>query len=224
MDEVTEPAKSKDTSGRESLLSKIEDHWLEITAASLLALATLMSALCAFVAAGWHADSTDHYNKSTNAMVAASEQLGNAHQQVLIDVVVFSNYFNAVSRGETQLAAAYETAAFSPQLKAAFKAWTAAEPFKNPGAPANPFAMPEYKNPYREKAIVAQKVAKEQAVKGKNAIGHSDTYILLTVLFASVLFFAGISTKFKDNRIKLALLALGLCMFIASTVVFALQP
>ena len=214
----------KETGSGKSLLSKIEDHWLEIIAASLLALATLMSALCAFTSANWHADSTDHYNKSTNAMVMASEQLDNAHQQVLIDIVVFSNYYNAVSRGETQLASAYEARAFSPQLKAAFKAWTATEPFTNPSAPSNPFAMSEYKNPYREKAIVAQRVAKEQAVKGKNAIGQSDTYILLTVLFASVLFFAGISTKFKDNRLKVALLALGLCMFMASTVVFALQP
>jgi len=208
----------------EGLISKIEEHWIEIIAAALLALATMMSAWCAFSSSEWHGDSTEYYNKSNTSMIKSAELLDRAQQQVLIDVVVFSNYYNAVSGGDLQLAEGYKNRAFSPELKVAFEAWMATNPLVNPEARATPFAMPEYKRPYRTKGLAEQRISKEQAAKGKDAMRMSNTYILLTVLFASVLFFAGISTKFKDFRIKLALLAFGIFIFIVAAVVVLLQP
>ena len=209
---------------REGLISRIEEHWIEIIAAALLALATMISAWCAFSSSEWHGDSTEYYNKSNTSMIKSAELLDRAQQQVLIDVVVFSNYYNAVSGGDLQLAEGYKNRAFSPELKVAFEAWMATNPLVNPEARATPFAMPEYKRPYRTKGLAEQRISKEQAAKGKDAMRMSNTYILLTVLFASVLFFAGISTKFKDFRIKLALLAFGIFIFIVAAVVVGLQP
>ncbi|MBK5093895.1 MAG: hypothetical protein JJE48_10330 [Actinobacteria bacterium] len=219
-----EPEETKVRDAREGLISKIEEHWIEIAAAALLALATMMSAWCAFSSGEWHGESIASYHKSSNSMVKSSELFDRAQQQVLIDVISFTNYYNAVSAGDLQLAQAYETRGFSPELESAFNAWKAKDPFVNPDAPATPFAMTEYKNPYRVKAMAEQRYSSEQAARGKDAMHTSNTYILLTVLFASVLFFAGISTKFKEVRIRLALLAFGACVFIAAAVVVLLQP
>jgi hypothetical protein len=219
-----EPEEAEAADARGGLISKIEEHWIEIAAAALLALATIMSAWCAFASADWHGDSTDFYHKSSTSVVKASELFDRAQQQVLIDVVTFTNYYNAVSAGDLQLAQAYETRGFSPELESAFNAWKAKDPFANTDAPATPFAMAEYKNPYRVKALAEQRYSSEQAAKGRDAMHKSNTYILLTVLFASVLFFAGISTKFKEVRIRLALLAFGACVFIAAAVVVLLEP
>jgi hypothetical protein len=218
-----EPEETKVKDAREGLISKIEEHWIEIVAAALLALATMMSAWCAFSSGEWHGDSTDFYNKSSTSMVRASELFDKAQQQTLIDVITFSNYYNAFANGELQLAGAYESRGFSPELESAFNAWKAKDPFVNPDAPTTPFAMPEYKSPYRAKGLAEQRRSSEQAAKGRDAMHKSNTYILLTVLFASVLFFAGISTKFKEIRIKLALLAFGACVFIAAAVVVLFQ-
>ena len=220
---LDEPGETKARDARKGLISKIEEHWIEIAAAALLALATVMSAWCAFSSGEWHGNSTDFYHKSSTSTVRASELFDRAQQQVLIDVIAFTNYYNAFSTGDPQLAQAYETRGFSPELESAFNAWKAKDPFVNPDAPATPFAMPEYKSPYRAKGLAEQRRSSEQAVKGRDAMHKSNTYILLTVLFASVLFFAGISTKFKEVRIKLALLAFGACMFIAAAVVVLLQ-
>ena len=219
-----EPEETKVRDAREGLISKIEEHWIEIAAAALLALATMMSAWCAFSSGEWHGDSTDFYHKSSTSVVKASELFDRAQQQVLIDVISFTNYYNAVSAGDLQLAQAYETRGFSPELESAFNAWKAKDPFVDPDAPATPFAMSEYKNPYRAKAMAEQQYSSEQAAKGRDAMHTSNTYILLTVLFASVLFFAGISTKFKEVRVRLALLAFGACVFIAAAVVVLLAP
>ena len=223
--QALDETKEKNAKGaREGLISKIEEHWIEIVAAALLALATMMSAWCAFSSSEWHGDSTEYYNKSNTSMIKSAELLDRAQQQVLIDVVVFSNYYNAISGGDLQLAEAYKNRAFSPELKAAFEAWMATNPLVNPDAPATPFSIPEYKRPYRTKGLAEQRTSNELAAKGKDAMHRSNTYILLTVLFASVLFFAGISTKFKDLRIKLALLAFGTFIFISAAVVVGLQP
>jgi len=58
----------------------------------------------------------------------------------------------------------------------------------------------------------------------RSAIEKSDRYVLFTVLFASVLFFAGISTKFRVNGIRIAVLFMGAVLFFATLVAVVLQP
>ena len=48
--------------------------------------------------------------------------------------------------------------------------------------------------------------------EGKDANQTGDEYVLSTIFFASVLFFAGLSSKFSSNRV--AVLALGFASFV----------
>lgn len=223
-EELTEGGKPEPERQRESFVHRIEDHWIEIVSAGLLALATLMSAWCAFVAAQWHTESYDLYSQSNFSMVESAELNEKVDQQVIIDVITFTNYYNAFSEGDMERAIAYETRAFSPELDKAFAAWIARDPFNNPDAPSTPFEMGEYVKPFAEEAQREQDNSLELMKDARNAMENSDLYILLTIMFATVLFFAGISPKFKDPRIKSVLIILGACIFVSATVMFAVQP
>jgi hypothetical protein len=59
------------------------------------------------------------------------------------------------------------------------------------------------------KADKLQRQADKNFEAGKSATQHTDSYVLTTVFFAAVLFFAGISMRFVWQRMRIAVLVLG---------------
>jgi hypothetical protein len=53
---------------------------------------------------------------------------------------------------------------------------------------------------------------------------RADNYMLAVVLFASSLFFAGISTKLTDSTARVGLLALGWIVFVGTVIWLATIP
>lgn len=82
----------------------------------------------------------------------------------------------------------------------------ATQPLQNPDAPSSPFVMPEYR--LEEDARVArwQAEATTELELASAADEASDRYVLLTVLFASVLVFGGIAGTFQSQLIDLGML------------------
>ena len=210
----------KDKKGR-----KVHHHdWIEIVAAVLLALATVASAWSAYQSSRWHGVQAMAYATSNASRIHSSEAGDLADQQIAVDAALFSDYCYAYTEGEMRLVSFYENRMFRPEMKAAVEAWKATQPLINPDAPASPFEMKEYKSKNRQNAQSLEKTAQKYTAKAQGAIEHADNYILLTVLFASVLFFAGISTKFGTWRIRVVLLSLGGLVFTGSLVALAFQP
>jgi hypothetical protein len=208
--------------GRGGLFWRIEHNWIEIAAAALLALATLMSAWSAYNSARWHGRSTEYYSKSDFALTRSSELLDMKIQDKIVDSVVFANYVNTILAGDKAATEAYR-ARLHPRLRAAIDAWEKTAPMTNPEAPRTPFQMAEYKDVYSEESTKVANEARKYSSKARTAMHNSNNFILLTVLFAGVLFFAGISTKFESKKVKLTMLGFGLVVFLASVVIFALQ-
>jgi hypothetical protein len=203
---------------------KREHDWVEIAAAVLLALATIASAWSAYQSSRWHGVQAREYASANATRIHSAEASDLADQEMTMDAAVFSDYCFAYAEGEMDLLAFYENRLFRPEMKTAVVAWKATGPLQNEAAPATPFDMEEYRNANREKSQALEKEAQKHTASAGEAIDHADNYILLTVLFASVLFFAGISTKFGTVRIKLTLLSLGGLVFIGSLVVLAFRP
>ena len=223
--EADSPKERAAVGGRfKGLLSKIEHNWIELAAAALLALATIMSAYSAFQASKWSGTSSENFNKSDAALFESVELADKANYEIAVDVEMLSNYLNASMQGNTTLAQLYESNAFSDALKVAFTAWMEARAENKPNLPKSPFGMPEYKNANQEQSSTLKLKARSESARAKTATKHSNNYILLTVLFASVLFFAGISTKFEGKGTKLAMLTMGIAIFVGSVVVLLLQP
>jgi hypothetical protein len=91
---------------------------------------------------------------------------------------------------------------FRDEFKPALDAWLALDPLNDLEAPRTPFYIEEYTNSNLDESIALQEVADEKFEEGKEASGNSDDYILARVFFASVLFFSGISTKFRGQWIR----------------------
>jgi hypothetical protein len=78
--------------------------------------------------------------------------------------------------------------------------------------------MPEYKRTFSEDA---EKFAIQSAMKLEEATQankNSDNYILLTVIYASVLFLSGVLSKFSGFKVRTSLLTVGIVIYIIATV------
>ena len=84
--------------------------------------------------------------------------------------------------------------------------------------------MPQYKLQAREDAAQLEVTADEWAAKARRDVQRSTNYVLGVVLFASALFFAGMSTKLPSQRLRVAMLVFGIVVFLASLAWIATSP
>jgi hypothetical protein len=123
------------------------------------------------------------------------------------DLLNFNRWLEVSTNGNQPLASLYERR-FRPEFVPAFKAWQAQDPLNNPNAIASPLNMPEYKLASAAKADALETVGDRRFEQGKEATDHTDAYVLTTVFFATVLFFAGISTRFDWMTMRTAILVI----------------
>jgi hypothetical protein len=146
-----------------------------------------------------------------------------ANRQVQIDVATFIQWLDARARHDTALARFYSER-FRPEFQTAFAAWLATEPLANKQAPPTPFAMPQYRVKAQAQADGLEKTAAAASQRAKDANQHADNYMLAVVLFATSLFFAGISAKLHDTRSRATILGLGCAVFAAAVIWLATLP
>ncbi|MBN2025433.1 MAG: hypothetical protein JW854_01535 [Actinobacteria bacterium] len=214
----TEPA------AKTRLFDRFHGEWLEIFSAILLALATVASAWSAYQAARWHSEESLLFNLATAARVHAAEAADLADAELDIDVEMFLDYRDAWRAGDEAALLDFETNLFRDEMEVAMEAWKATDPYNNPEAPSTPFEMPDYVNANREMSRDLEAEAQEKLDEAKDAIRISDFYVMLTVLFASVLFFAGICTKFKAPWVRVAVLSMGGLLFAATLIITITRP
>jgi len=199
------------------------DRWLEIISAILLSLATVSSAWCAYQSARWNGVQALSFSAANGARTESVRMSNTALQLTSIDVGMFVQFAAAYS-DENQFLMDFLYERFRPEMKTALDAWIALEPLKNPDAPSSPFAMEAYKSAAQDESDRLLGVAEQNLKEAEQANQTSDNYVLLTVMFASVLFFGGISTKFDEFRIRAALIAFAILIFVTGLVIIATYP
>jgi len=199
------------------------DRHFELAATVLLAIAAVATAWASYQSARWHGDQARAQSASIAARVESTRAANVANRQGQIDVALFTQWVDAYARNETELANFYDKR-FRPEFKPAFEAWVATRPRKNPSAPLSPFAMPQYK---LAATTAADRLEVKAAAASKRAgafIQRADDYSLAVVLFASSLFFAGISTRLRSSATRMVVLGLGCTLFLASVIWIATFP
>jgi hypothetical protein len=204
---------------RQARLNRI----LEIISAILLSLATVGSAWCAYQSARWNGVQAISFSAANGARTESVRMSNQALQLTSIDVGMFTQLAAAYSE-ENEFLFNFIMDRFRPEMMPAVEAWIATEPLKNPDAPSSPFAMAEYTSAAQDEADRLLGVAEQRLQDAQAANQTSDNYVLLTVMFASVLFFGGISTKFDMFKIRAALIAFGILIFTAGLVILATYP
>ncbi len=131
-------------------------------------------------------------------------------------MATFIAWADADTRGEERVADFYVDR-FRDEFRPAFDAWMALDPLTDPDAPPTPFAMEEYQVAAQEEAAKLDTASEASAAEVRLDIERSSSYVLTVVLYAVVLFFAGMSTRLRDRRLRWA-------MTIAGCVVAAGRP
>jgi hypothetical protein len=103
-------------------------------------------------------------------------------------------------------------------------AWIASKPRTNPDAALTPFALPEYQiqDIQRSAALAAQATTATEAAATANQ--RSDNYVLATVIYAAVLLLAGISSMFRVESVRFALVAVATVGFALASFWIATMP
>jgi ABC-type nickel/cobalt efflux system permease component RcnA len=196
------------------------ERWLELVSTVLLALATVATAWAAYQSRQWTGEQAQGYSHATATRIAENRSAALANRQVQIDVATFIQWIDAHAHQDKALADFYR-ARFRDEFRPAFAAWLATKPFTSPQAPPTPFAMPRYRLRASAEAQKLESDAAADSGHAKSANENADNYMLAVVLFASSLFFAGISTKMRSVRAQAGLLGLG-CVLFLGTLIWAL--
>jgi hypothetical protein len=138
------------------------------------------------------------------------------------DTGIFLQFLQALNAGDQRLAD-FLYQRFRPEMKPAADAWLATRPLSNPSAPRSPFVMEEYRLRADDEAKRFDRLRVQKLDAAQAANENSDRYVLMTVPFAIVSLFAGLSTKF-GTRIRPAILALASAVFAAAAIALSLLP
>jgi len=196
---------------------------LELIATILLSLATLGSAWSGYQAARWNGRQAQEYAQANASRSLANRSDTDGDQERTQDLLEFNQWLQFRTANEQSLADAYEQR-FRPGFRSAFEAWLAQDPLSNPAAARSPFQVPEYRVAALEKSDRLEREAAEHFDDAREATENTDKYVLTSVFFASVLFFAGISMRFLWQRMRVAVLVLATFTLIYGVVQIATLP
>src|SRR5262245_48543192 len=180
---------------------------LEITAALLLSLATVGIAWSGYQAAKWSGKQARRYTQASTARSLSNRAATLAAQERTQDLLNFNRWLEVTTEGNTQLAQLYERR-FRAEFRPAFDTWLASDPLNNTNAVPSPLLEPQYVLVDAVKADRLERLGDERFEQGKSATENADDYVFVTVFFAVVLFFAGISLRFAWLPIRLAIMIL----------------
>jgi len=195
----------------------------ELVATVLLAVAAVATAWSSYQATRWNGEQAKAAGRTNGLRIEAARAQSLAESQTQVDIATFIQWVDAYVRGETELADFYFER-FRPEFRPAVEEWIATKPRKNPDAPLTPFAMPEYKLAAATEAERLDAEAEASAASMRLDIQRASNYVLAVVLFAVSLFFAGMSTKLKQPRLRWATLAVGCLVFACTAIWIATSP
>jgi len=198
-------------------------YWLELVSTVLLALATVATAWAGYQSSRWHGEQAKAQAGATAARIESARASGVANRDAEIDLELFIQWVDARAQRDRRLEAFYERR-YRDEFVPAFRAWLATRPFTNRAAPLSPFAMPEYRRAAADEVDRLEARATASADEAREDIERADRYVLAVVLFASSLFFAGISTRLRTRWGEAAILGLGCLLFAATLTWLATFP
>ena len=199
------------------------DERLEVLATILLSLATLGTAWSGYQASRWNGEQAKSFSRATAARIESTKAANLASAQTQVDVATFTQWVNAFALEQTELADFY-FARFREEFRPAVDAWVATRPRRNPDAPLTPFAMPQYRVAATVEAERLEADAERWAAAGRVNVQRATNYVLGVVLFAVALFFAGMSTRLGDARLRRFALGVGCTVFLGTVIWLATQP
>lgn len=194
-------------------------HWIQLARVVVLSMATVASAWCAFESARWARVGGAHHARANQAGRQATEKRVEAMQLRSFQALMFIQFLEAQENGKQSLAD-FLRARFGP----AVDAWMKTEPSKNPAAPESPFKMAEYAQPELKAAQQFEEQLQKSLQAASEAGRNGTSYVLLTVLFASVLFFGSLGASLPSSRLQRMMSAICVLLFLGTLIALFALP
>ena len=194
----------------------------EIACAVVLALATTASAWCAYQSKFWGGAQVARANAAVRAGREGAVNSLAALQVRAFDASMFVAYIQAKITRTPRWS--LPGPAISARNEAGVEASLKLDPLNNPAAPPSPFRMAEYAQKETAEVARQEELATKAMAASREARRCSDDYVLLTVIFASVLFFGGIARAFDSRRLRIVLAALAVLLFFGTLVALSTMP
>ena len=210
-------------SDSESHATARNERVMELVATFLLAIATLGIAWSGYQGARWNGRQAREYAQANTARTLANRAATTGDQARTQDLLNFNRWLEVSTEGNQELAELY-VRRFRPEFVPAFEAWLAQDPLNNPAAEASPLRVPQYHVADLEKSDELERRGNEHFDKGREATENTDSYVLTTVFFAAVLFFAGISMRFAWQPMRITVLVLASLSLVYAIVQLATLP
>ncbi len=195
---------------------------LEVVIAIVLSLATLASTWCGYQVRQWGGAQGANQAAADTAERQAAENTIVGLQLRTQDGLVLLEYWRALRQGDAKTTETIESH-MRPSLRASLRASIEGGVLANPEVPG-PLQRAEYvlaeeqeASAQRERAGVARSAA---AAAGKVA----GEYVLLTLMFASVLFFGGIGGTFTSRRVRVGLACVAMALFVITAAMLVGLP
>jgi hypothetical protein len=195
----------------------------ELVVTLLLVVAALGTSWSSYQASRWNGEQAAAAGRTSAVRISAARAQGQAQAQTQVDVATFIAWADANRQGDRELSAFYVDR-FRDEFKPAFDAWRATAPFSNPDAPPTPFAMPEYQLAARTDAEQLDAASEAGAAEVRLYIQRSSDYVLTVVLYAVVLFFAGMSTRLTNPRLRWVMTLAGCLVLVGDLAWLATFP
>ena len=192
-------------------------HNAEIASVLFLSIATILTAWSAYQATRWSAIQSKAYQEVSIARIDASREFTMAAQNFALDSIVFTKWVEATSTGNEELASSLRGYVMTDAFIPVFDAWVAGDPFDPAGELRNPMANTGYRDRLLASTLRLETRAESRFDDAIVAYDKIDRYVLVTVICAVVLFFAGIAPKFESANLQLFLLSGALVMLVAAT-------
>jgi hypothetical protein len=199
------------------------ERWQEIAAVLLLSLATLGIAWSGYQAAKWSGVQARRYTEASTARSLANRAATAASQDRTQDLLNFNRWLEVTTDGNTELADLY-VRRFRGEFRPAFERWLADDPLHKVSAIASPLLESNYVLANSVKADKLERLGDRRFEQGKAATEHADDYVFATVFFAVVLFFAGISLRFRWFPMRVLVLVLGTALLVYGSAHLASLP
>jgi hypothetical protein len=215
------------------------DRKFELYEAILLSIAAVLAAWTGFQATKWGGVQANSYSQASATRTESIRESTLAGQETTVDVVTFTDWLQAAEAEgllaqtadppqpyvpDPNLVSGFLYQRFRPEFKVAVDAWIATHPRFNPDAPTSPFAMPQYRVATLRESSRLERQAEANAADARAANQRSDNYVLMTIMFATVLFFAGISSKMDTFKARVFLLGTATTVLLLAVVIVATFP
>jgi hypothetical protein len=203
-------------------LPERRQRWFENIMAIIMAVAAISATWASFEASRWGGKGSSLVSESNVLRADSSRWAARGAEQTSVDASVWIEWQKAVLLGRDDFAG-FIHERFSPELDEAQDAWFGRTLRDEDGNPVSgklpkgtPMALESYVPPGQAKseqlAAKAEELLAESSVYG----AVSGKYTMLTIMFALVLFFGSVATKFSGPKIQLALGSLALALLLSA--------